>query len=145
MRSARLRSFREAGGPDGPVVAIADGEALYRWFAHECLRDAGYRVLLFARASEMLRYLADHHAAVVLVDAQTLADEKIDPGTVRIDGAEVVFLGSDHAGRFNGGLPDRSAQKPADRDSLLTLVRSATREADVNERANGAPRRPLRG
>jgi DNA-binding NtrC family response regulator len=140
MRSVRVRSVLGVEAPDGPVVAIADGEALYRWFARECLRDAGYRVLLFARASQMLTYLADHQAAVVLVDAQTLGDEKIDPGTVRVDGAEVVILGSDQAGRFNGGLPDRMAQKPADRDSLLALVKSVAPEADVNERANGAPR-----
>jgi CheY-like chemotaxis protein len=111
---------------DRPLVLIADRELLYRWFASECLEDAGRRAASFATIPEMLSYLARiDEPVVVLVDGPMLVNAGLALATALEQTpsiARVYILTDtpeDPRWREHGG---DVVAKPSDRDQLLKLV-----------------------
>jgi DNA-binding response OmpR family regulator len=119
--------------PVPPVILVADSEPLYRWFAGELLRAAGYHVVLLERASDVRDYFSRQGpVSVVLVDLHLPDEDGRDLATdlhamdARLP---VLVLASD------GGLHEPAAgaspgvplvPKPADGEELLALVRETS-------------------
>jgi DNA-binding response OmpR family regulator len=118
---------REQAGP--PVILVADGEPLYRWFAGELLCDAGYRVVLLERGADVRDYIARRGpVSLALLDLH-LPDE---------DGRDLAAALHAMAPRLpmvvlaSGEIPQRPGDhlltvplvvKPSDGAHLLALVR----------------------
>lgn len=108
------------------LVLVADHELLYRWFAVECLSEAGLRALAFASVAELLSYLdrADE-AVTILVDERSLRCEGIDPSEllrhVRVASQMYVLAETDGEMRLGPGS-HAVVSKPSDREALLALV-----------------------
>lgn len=119
----------EAGAPStsgGPLVLVADHELLYRWFAAQCLEDAGRRAITFAAVSDMLTYL-DHAGEdlIILVDEQSLRDERLDPADVLHHAGSVLrmYLLADVPEEVElRACSHAVVSKPSDRDALVALV-----------------------
>lgn len=110
----------------GPLVLVADHERLYRWFAIECLEGAGRRALPFAAISDMLTYL-DHarEDLIILVDEQSLRDERLDPADVLRHASSVrrMYVLADVPEEVRlGACGHAVVSKPCDRDALVALV-----------------------
>jgi DNA-binding NtrC family response regulator len=107
-------------------VAIVDREVLYRWFVAESLNPFGFRVVQFGTAGDAARCLdAKQALALMLVDAQTLADEG-PAGIARLHArfplvpCVVLELAGPVAAAVAQG--SATAPKPIDSNALVSLV-----------------------
>jgi hypothetical protein len=67
---------RRLHGAVRPIVVIADGDSLYRWFVNEALATREVHVVQCRTMSEAAAFLQRRRVAdLLIVDAQTLRDE----------------------------------------------------------------------
>ena len=58
----------ERSAAEAPIIAIVDDDASVRRSLHRLVRSAGYAVKTFASARGFLEWLADGHAACLVLD-----------------------------------------------------------------------------
>ena len=109
-----------------PLVVVADHELLYRWFAVECLEDAGRRAVPFATVLEMLGYLnRAREPLLLLVDERSLKDERIDGADLErraAAAARLLILADDTTPPGTRHSSPVFVPKPSSREALIALV-----------------------
>jgi len=112
-----------------PTVVIIDREALYRWFVTESLDPVGIRVMPYRTIADAARYVEERPGrTLVLIDAQTLADEGQGGFAqlhARFPSLPCVVLEPESPSAsllHEPTAPAPTAEKPVDSGALVALV-----------------------